>query len=101
MVIYEEGDDEDWNIPNIAFHGILRLFLPKGRKLLNGRKATLCMHRLKLLILENLDEISDAKFQYNMNNTQILSKNTEITCTQIENILLRKYVLAPKRFTIS
>lgn len=68
---------------------------------MNGRKATLCMHRLKLLILENLDEISDAKFQYKMNNTQILSKNTEITCTQIENILLRKYVLAPKRFAIS
>ena len=68
---------------------------------MNGRKATLCMHRPKLLILENLDEISDAKFQYKMNNTQILSKNTEITCTQIENILLRKYVLAPKRFTIS
>lgn len=68
---------------------------------MNGRKATLCMHRFKLLILENLDEISDAKFQYNMNNTQTLSKNTEITCTQIENILLTKYVLAPKRFTIS
>lgn len=101
MVIYEEGDDEDWNIPNTAFHGILRFLLPKGPELLNVRKATLCMHRLKLLILENLDEISDAKFQYNMNNTQILSKNTEITCTQIENILLRKYVLAPKRFTIS
>ena len=100
MVIYEEGDDEDWNIPNIAFHGILRFLLPKGRKLLNGRKVTLCIHRLKLLILENLDEISDAKFQYNMNNNQI-SKNTEITCTQIENILLTKYVLALKRFTIS
>ena len=59
---------------------------------MNGRKATLCMHRFKLLILENLDEISDAKFQYNMNNNQISSKNTEITCTQIENILLTKYV---------
>lgn len=101
MVIYEEGDDEDWNIPNIAFHGILRFLLQKGRKLLKGRKVTLCIHRLKLLILENLDEISDAKFQYNMNNNQISSKNTEITCTQIENILLTKYVLALKRFTIS
>ena len=90
MVIYEEGDDED-KYSEHCIHGILRFLLLRGRKLLNGRKATLCMHRFKLLILENLDEISDAKFQYNMNNNQI-SKNTEITCTQIENILLTKYV---------
>lgn len=75
-------------------------FYQKAASFWTGVKL-LSAYRLKLLILENLDEISDAKFQCNMNNNQILSKNTEITCTQIENILLTKYVLALKRFTIS